>query len=110
MYDVGIPVLLRLRLFGHEYPGRLEVWEGEGRGDVDVAVVAVPGHHPLLQVPGTQGAMVSRVLQSRPMAFSWLKVPSSTFRFKTLLGHYAKRALTNLWEPSNGYYIYVCPD
>ena len=60
------------------------MWEGEGCGDVDVAVVAVPGHHPLLQVPGTQGAMVSRVLQSRPRAFSWLKVPSSTFIFKTL--------------------------
>ena len=55
MYDVGIPVLLRVRLFGHEYPGRLEVREGEGRGDVDVSVVAVPGHHPLLQVPGHTG-------------------------------------------------------
>ena len=27
-------------------------------------------------------------------AFSWLKVPNSTFTFKTLLRHYAKQALT----------------
>ena len=27
-------------------------------------------------------------------AFSWLKAPSSAFTFKTLLRHYAKRALT----------------
>ena len=27
-------------------------------------------------------------------AFSWLKAPTSAFTFKTLLGHYAKRALT----------------
>ena len=26
--------------------------------------------------------------------FSWLKAPTSTFTFKTLLRHYAKRALT----------------
>merc|ERR1712155_181819 len=28
------------------------------------------------------------------MAFSWLKAPTSAFTFKTLLRHYAKRALT----------------
>ena len=28
-------------------------------------------------------------------AFSWLKAPSSAFTFKTLLRHYAKRALTS---------------
>ena len=27
-------------------------------------------------------------------AFSWLKAPTSAFTFKTLLRHYAKRALT----------------
>ena len=27
-------------------------------------------------------------------AFSWLKAPTSAFAFKTLLRHYAKRALT----------------
>ena len=27
-------------------------------------------------------------------AFSWLKAPTSTFTFKTLLRHYAKQALT----------------
>ena len=30
-------------------------------------------------------------------AFSWLKVPTSAFTFKTLLRHYAKRALTG-WD------------
>ena len=38
------------------------------------------------------------VLQSQEKApaaaFSWLKVPTSSFTFKTLLRHYAKRALT----------------
>ena len=29
-------------------------------------------------------------------AFSWLKAPTSAFTFKTLLRHYAKRALTGL--------------
>ena len=28
------------------------------------------------------------------MAFFWLKAPTSAFRFKTLLRHYAKQALT----------------
>ena len=28
------------------------------------------------------------------VAFSWLKAPTSAFTFKTLLRHYAKRALT----------------
>ena len=28
------------------------------------------------------------------MAFSWLKAPATAFTFKTLLRHYAKRALT----------------
>ena len=32
--------------------------------------------------------------QAPTRAFSWLKAPTSTFTFKTLLRHYAKRALT----------------
>ena len=28
-------------------------------------------------------------------AFSWLKVPTKSFTFKTLLGHYEKQALTH---------------
>ena len=32
--------------------------------------------------------------QRRPWAFSWLKAATSAFTFKTLLRHYAKRALT----------------
>ena len=34
-------------------------------------------------------------LETKPRAFSWLKVPTSTFTFKTLLRHYAKQALTH---------------
>ena len=30
------------------------------------------------------------------MAFSWLKAPTSTFTFKTLLRHYAKLALVSI--------------
>ena len=29
-------------------------------------------------------------------AFFWLKVPTSAFTFKTLLGHYAKQTLTHV--------------
>ena len=38
---------------------------------------------------------VFRVMEKAPTrAFSWLKVPTIAFTFKTLLRHYAKRALT----------------
>ena len=32
--------------------------------------------------------------KAHTMAFSWLKVPTSAFTFKTLLRHYDERALT----------------
>ena len=32
--------------------------------------------------------------KTRTLAYSWLKAPSSAFTFRTLLRHYAKRALT----------------
>ena len=41
-------------------------------------------------------AKISRTITEKAptRAFSWLKVPTSAFTFKTLLRHYAKRALT----------------
>ena len=44
--------------------------------------------------------LIGEVVQSRrrpllgPSPFSWLEAPTSAFTFKTLLRHYAKRALT----------------
>ena len=38
---------------------------------------------------------VFTIIEKAPRAFSWLKVPTSAFIFKTLLRHYAKRALTH---------------
>ena len=40
----------------------------------------------------TSFCLVRRSAENR--AFSWLKAPTSAFTFKTLLKHYAKRALT----------------
>ena len=36
----------------------------------------------------------TKVYEEKARAFSWLNVPPSAFTFKTLLRHYAKRALT----------------
>ena len=49
-----------------------------------------------IQPSGAQCAQCGEVVQSRraTRAFSWLKAPTSAFTFKTLLRHYAKRALT----------------
>ena len=52
MDDVRVPELLFLALLGEQDPRRLEAGQGVRCGDVDVAVVPVPGNHPLLQVPG----------------------------------------------------------
>ena len=39
--------------------------------------------------------LVFKITEKAPTrAFFWLKAPTSAFRFKTLLRHYAKRALT----------------
>ena len=46
-----IPVLLPRVLLGDENPGRLEARQPGGRGHVDVAVIAIPHHHPLPEVP-----------------------------------------------------------
>ena len=46
-----IPVLLPRVLLGDENPGRLEARQPGGRGHVDVAVITIPHHHPLPEVP-----------------------------------------------------------
>ena len=43
-------------------------------------------------IGSTTGCTITEKAPTR--AFSWLKVPTSAFTFKTLLRHYAKRALT----------------
>ena len=43
-------------------------------------------------IGSTTGCTITEKAPTR--AFSWLKAPTSTFTFKTLLRHYAKRALT----------------
>ena len=43
-------------------------------------------------IGSTTGCTITEKTPTR--AFSWLKAPTSAFTFKTLLRHYAKRALT----------------
>ena len=43
-------------------------------------------------IGSTTGSTITEKAPTR--AFSWLKAPTSAFTFKTLLRHYAKRALT----------------
>ena len=43
-------------------------------------------------IGSTTGCTITEKAPTR--AFSWLKAPTSVFTFKTLLRHYAKRALT----------------
>ena len=43
-------------------------------------------------IGSTTGCTITEKAPTR--AFSWLKAPTSAFTFKTLLRHYAKRALT----------------
>ena len=45
-----------------------------------------------LSIGSTTGCTITEKATTR--AFSWLKAPTSAFTFKTLLRHYAKRALT----------------
>ena len=62
----------------------------------------VPSARPAAQLPSasavkrsigsTTGCTITEKAPTR--AFSWLKAPTSAFTFKTLLRHYAKRALT----------------
>ena len=55
----------------------------------DEVSVLVPQIDPSVPQP------VFTITEKAPTrAFSWLKAPTSAFTFKTLLRHYAKRALT----------------
>ena len=50
---------------------------------------------------------VFTIIEKALRAFSWLKVPTSAFVFKTLLRHYAKQALTHgkfMWNWDTGNY------
>ena len=57
--------------------------------------------HPALKTIAADDPSVSQsvftITEEAPtMAFSWLKMPTSAFTFKTLLRHYAKQMLTPL--------------
>ena len=51
--------------------------------------ILVPQIDPLVPQP-----VFTITEKASTRAFSWLKAPTSTFTFKTLLRHYAKQALT----------------
>ena len=62
---------------------------GAGLGKKILMMGLVPQIGPSVPQP------VFTITEKAPTrAFSWLKVPTSTFTFKTLLRHYAKRVLT----------------
>ena len=48
----------------------------------------------LLNDPSVSQSVFTITEKAPTRAFSWLKAPTSAFTFKTLLRHYAKRALT----------------
>ena len=64
--------------------------------DVGVLLVEVLGEVLVSAVKRSIGYTTGcTIMEKAPTrAFSWLKVPTSAFIFKTLLRHYAKRALT----------------
>ena len=72
---------------------------GEG-GSVDYqARLSVKCSSPVLRVSGVLRKSINRwsctiTEKALTRAFSWLKAPTSAFTFKTLLRHYAKRALS----------------
>ena len=90
--------------------GAGEAWLLSWLGAVlGTALVGVSGLVPMLIIPldagpslrssaairsigSTTGCTITEKAPTR--AFSWLTVPTSAFKFKTLLRHYSKRALT----------------
>ena len=50
--------------------------------------------HPALVLQTINRGIYTITEKAPTRAFSWLKAPTSAFTFKTLLRHYAKRALT----------------
>ena len=59
------------------------------------SVFCSPQSQLLPQIDPSVPQLVFTITEKAPiMAFSWLKTPTSAFTFKTLLRHYAKRALT----------------
>ena len=69
---------------------------GAGHGALHQLEVGLVRHLPdsavKRSIGSTTGCTITEKAPSR--AFSWLKAPTSAFTFKTLLRHYAKRALT----------------
>ena len=79
-----------VRLVG-EAPGVVFVPD-KGEQQPLVALVEVLASAVKRSIGSTTGCTITEKAPTR--AFSWLKAPTSAFTFKTLLRHYAKRALT----------------
>ena len=63
-----------------------------------VVHVAIPGQNIISSAVNDPSVsqLVFTITEKAPTkAFCWLKAPTSTFTFKTLLRHYAKQALTH---------------
>ena len=59
---------------------------------LDISDVRVCASAANRSIGSTTGCTITEKASTR--AFSWLKVPTSAFTFKTLLRHYGKQALT----------------
>ena len=83
--------VLNMRLVDHIFDDMLveetevKVILPEGVSDIKVSAVK-------RSIGSTTGCIITEKAPTR--AFSWLKAATTTFKFKTLLRHYAKRALT----------------
>ena len=66
------------------------------RGSPAHCCLAPPGDWRLVlcSAPSVSQSVFTITEKAPTRAFSWLKAPTSAFTFKTLLRHYAKRALT----------------
>ena len=73
--------------------------EGPGGGGAGEDAADVEGSGFLLRVvlcsaPSVSQSVFTITEKAPTRAFSWLKAPTSTFTFKTLIRHYAEQALT----------------
>ena len=85
-YMKSRPILERhLKKCPWRHPPGVEIYRKDGMSVFEVSVVK-------RSIGSTTGCTITVKAPTR--AFSWLKAPTSAFTFKTLLRHYAKRALT----------------
>ena len=74
---------------------RLPVWQSANSGNLSSPEVGQASLLLVLCSAPSVSQPVFTITEKPPTRdFSWLKAPTSAFTFKTLLRHYAKRALT----------------